>query len=313
MPENRDPAHVRYVGVDVSKAELEIAFEVGTSKTLPRTASRWRAWLESQADQALHVIVEATGGLEHVVLEQCHALGIACSVVNPLRARRFAEAIGKLAKTDPIDAQVLASFGRATRPRPTEPPTPERRRLRSLVERRIDLLRIRTAQKNRLKSPGALVEPIQRHIEWLDQEVKLLEEQIQDAVEADVEMADQARRMKDIKGVGAVTVATLLALLPELRQLDRRAIAALVGLAPFASDSGPRRGDRRIYGGRASVRTVLYMAAMVASRWNPHLKAFADRLRSRRKPTKVLFTAVARKLLVSLNAMVRDDAVWSPT
>ncbi len=135
MPENRDPAHVRYVGVDVSKAELEIAFEIGTSKTLPRRASRWRAWLEPQPDQVLHVIVEATGGLEHVVLEQCHALGVACSVVNPLRVRRFAEAIGKLAKTDPIDARVLASFGRATRPRPTEPLTPERRHLRSTGER----------------------------------------------------------------------------------------------------------------------------------------------------------------------------------
>lgn len=313
MPDNRDPAHVRYVGVDVSKAELEVAFESGTSKTLPNTDSRWRGWLESQSDSALHVIVEATGGFEHSVLEQCHALGVACSVVNPLRARRFAEAIGKLAKTDPIDAQVLASFGRATNPRPTEPPSPERRHLRSLVERRIDLLRIRTAEKNRLKSPGALVEPIQRHIDWLNEEVGLLDQLIQAAVGADAEMARQADKMKEIKGVGAVTVATLLALLPELGQLNRREIAALVGLAPFASDSGPRRGHRRIYGGRASVRTVLYMAAMVASRWNPYLKAFAERLRSRGKPTKVVFTAVARKLLVSLNAMVRDDAVWSPT
>ena len=252
MPENMNSAHVRYVGVDVSKAELEVAFETGPSKTLPNTASRWRAWLESRSDDALHVIVEATGGFEHVVLEQCHPLGVACSVVNPLRARRFAEAIGKLAKTDPIDAQVLASFGRATGPRPSEPPTPERRHLRLLVERRIDLLRIRTAEKNRLKSPEPLREPIQRHIDWLDQEVELLEEQIQEAVEADVEMADQARRMKDIKGVGPVTIATLLALLPELGQLDRRAIAALVGLAPFASDSGPRRGQRSIYGGRAA-------------------------------------------------------------
>ena len=313
MPENLNRAHVRYVGVDVSKAELEIAFEIGTSQTLPRSASRWRRWLESQPDEVLHVIVEATGGLEQLVLEQCHVLGVACSVVNPLRARRFAEAIGKLAKTDPIDAHVLASFGRATRPRPTEPPTPERRHLRLLVERRTDLLRIRTAEKNRLKSPGALEEPIQRHIDWLDQEVLLLEGQIQAAVEAEPDMANQAERMKAIKGVGSVTVATLLALLPELGRLDRREIAALVGLAPFASDSGPRRGHRRIYGGRASVRTVLYMAAMVASRWNPHLKAFADRLRSKGKPTKVVFTAVARKLLVSLNAMVRDDAVWSPT
>ncbi len=312
MTEVRSESHSIYVGVDVSKARLDIAFETGTAKECRRTEGRWGAWLRRQKEpERLHVVVEATAGFEQLVIEGCHAQSIRCSVVNPLKARRFAEACGYMAKTDRVDARMLAAFGRAISPRLAEPISQERRHLRALVDRRNDLLKLRTAEKNRVKAVGALVERIQRHIDWLDAEVAALDAEIASSIQATPTMAEQANKMSAVKGVGSVTVATLLALLPELGQLNRREIAALVGLAPFAHDSGKRSGQRRIYGGRATIRCVLYMAAMVASRCNPELKAFATRLKERGKPIKVVFTAVARKLLVGLNAMVRDDADWN--
>jgi transposase len=259
----------------------------------------------------MHIVVEATGGLESVVAEQCELASVPYSVVNPLRVRQFAKSIGRLAKTDSIDAGVLAAFGQATRPRRSERLSPEKRRLRALVERRRDLILLRTAEKNRLKQADADTrQDIAEHIGWLDAAVTRIDRRIAAAIREQDELRDQSERLQSVKGVGTVTAATLLALLPELGQLDRRQVAALVGLAPFASESGARQGHRRIYGGRAAVRSVLYMAALVAARSNPHFKALHQRLVAAGKPQKVALTAVARKLLTVLNAMQRDQAPW---
>lgn len=304
-----------FIGIDVCKQWLDIAVEAeSNTQRVANTSAAFGDWLTQRgAPNALHVIVEATGGYEGVVAEECHARGVTYSIVNPLNARRFAQATGAFAKTDTVDARVLAAFGRAVPQRPTVRLSPERAHLRELVERRRQLLEQSTAEKNRRKlASAALGESIERHIAWLSAEVAELDAAISAAIAASESLQEHAVRLGSVKGVGAVTVATLLALLPELGTLDRRAIAALVGLAPFANDSGSRRGHRRIYGGRAAVRSVLYMAAMVASRCNPPLRAMYLRLVERGKPTKVAITAVARKLLTILNAMTRDAAPWNP-
>jgi transposase len=303
----------RFVGVDVCKEWLDIAGGEGSAtKRVRRCERTWRRWLHGHSDRdRLHVIVEATGGFEAVVAEVCDAESVTYSIVNPLRVRQFAKATGRLAKTDRVDAEVLSAFGQATRPRPSRPLPPEKARLRALVERRRDLIQLRTAEKNRLpQAPKETRESVQAHIAWLDYAISELDRLVDTALRDVQELHQAAQRMRSIKGVGPVTAATILALLPELGTLDRRQIAALVGLAPFANESGPRRGHRRIYGGRAAVRSVLYMSALVASRSNPTFKAAYQRLIAANKPQKVALTAVARKLLTVLNAMARDGSSW---
>jgi transposase len=302
-----------YVGVDVCKEWLDIADgESSATKRIRRSEATWRRWLQARSDRdRLHVIVEATGGFEAVVAEVCDAQSVTYSIVNPLRVRQFAKATGKLAKTDRVDAEVLSAFGLATRPRPSRPLPPETARLRALVERRRDLIQLRTAEKNRLQqAPAETRQSVQAHIAWLDDAISELDELVDTALNEAEHLHQAAKRMRGIKGVGPVTATTLLALLPELGTLDRRQIAALVGLAPFANESGPRRGHRRIYGGRAAVRSVLYMSALVASRSNPTFRAIYERLIAANKPQKVVLTAVARKLLTVLNAMARDGSSW---
>lgn len=301
----------KYVGVDVCKEWLDVADGGASTKRIRRSEGTWRRWLQERSDQDLHVIVEATGGFEAVVAEVCDALSVTYSVVNPLRVRQFAKATGRLAKTDRVDAEVLSAFGHATRPRPSRPLPPEKARLRALVERRRDLIQLRTAEKNRLsQSPAETRDSVQTHITWLDEAIAELDQLVDNALRDAEQLHQAAQRMRSVKGVGPVTATTLLALLPELGTLDRRQIAALVGLAPFANESGPRRAHRRIYGGRAAVRSVLYMSALVASRSNPAFAALHKRLIAANKPQKVALTAVARKLLTVLNAMARDGSSW---
>ncbi len=313
MTENESIQQQVFVGVDVCKKWLDVAVgELEGVTRIANTASAWTRWLKGQPS-GVHVIVEATGGFEAVVATGCEAAQVTYSIVNPLRVRRYAQACGKWAKTDAIDANVLAAFGRAVPQRPTRPLSRERRELRGLVERRGDLIRIRTAEKNRLAPASPeMAKHVARHIAWLNTEVRKLDRAIAEALKGET-LKSSSRRLQTVKGVGPVTAATLLALLPELGQLERRPIAALVGLAPFANDSGPRRGHRRIYGGRATVRTALYMAAMVAARCNPVFKRMYGRLKDElKKPSKAPLTAVARKLLTVLNAMIRSGTDWSP-
>lgn len=299
-----------FVGVDVSKRYLDICVHgAGDSQRIERTEPALREWLGDQT--ALHLIVEATGGYEQLVADVCDSRGVRYSIVNAARIRHFARATGRLAKNDVIDAAVLAHFGAMVQPAPTVRPSAEVLALRALVERRADLVAQRTAEKNRREHlSGAALQSLERHMDWLDGEIRRLDKDISAELRSDDALRSKADSLQSVPGVGPVVATTLLALLPELGHLDRRAIAALVGLAPWTNESGPRKGPRRLWGGRAAVRTILYMAAVSASRWNPPLKALYDRLLERGKPKKLALIAVARKLLTFLNAIARDQSGW---
>jgi len=300
-----------YVGVDISKRHLDLCVR-GTDNTwrIERTEPALRKWLGEQGGE-LHLVLEATGGYEQLVAGVCESRGVKYSVVNASRVRHFARAAGRLAKNDAIDATVLAHFGAMMRPAPTVRPSAKVLALRALVDRRADLVSQRTAEKNRREHlSGAALQSLDRHMDWLEDEILRLGKDIDAQLRTDDAFRVKADSLQSVPGVGPVVCTTLLALLPELGHLDRRAIAALVGLAPWTRESGPRKGPRRVWGGRAAVRTVFYMAAVSASRWNPPLKALYNRLLERGKPKKVALIAVARKLLTYLNAIARDGSHW---
>jgi transposase len=303
-----------FVGVDVSQDRLDVCLlpggaQAGFSRDR-RGIARLLAWLASQ--QRLLVVVEATGGLERMLTVALAQAGIAIAVVNPRPVRDFARAAGLLAKTDRLDAYALALYGERLRPMPRPPRAAADQALAALVLRRRQLAQEAEAEHNRARRTD---EPLVRssiaaHLSWLAQAVDELERAIEQRLEASPCWRERAALLASVPGVGKVTVATLLGLLPELGQLDRRAVAALVGVAPFARDSGLMRGRRTIWGGRAPVRAVLYMAALVAVRHNPVLRAFYQRLVAAGKAKKLALTAAMRKLLVILNAMLRDRQPW---
>lgn len=208
----RENAAIKFVGVDVCKQWLDIAFEDGSVRRMKRTDAVWRRWLAQVEGDGVHVVVEATGGLEALVANACDARSVTYSIVNPLRVRQFAKATGRLAKTDRIDAQVLAAFGRATRPRASQPLSPERATLRAQVDRRRDLVQMRTAEKNRLEQAAELCrEGIQEHITWLNEAIAKLDDSIARATVGDDNLKAEAAQLRSVKGVGPVTAATLLA------------------------------------------------------------------------------------------------------
>jgi transposase len=259
-----------------------------------------------------HVVMEATGGYERLVADVLRAQGAAVSVVNPRQVRDFAKATGQLAKTDKLDARILAAFGRAVRPRVTLIRCEKEREMQDLLERRRQLVDARTAEKNRHKTASRAVRPsIEAHIKWLDQQITELEREIESRVVEARELDERAQRLEQVPGVGRIVSLSLLLHLPELGALNRKEVAALVGLAPFARDSGGSRGRRAIWGGRAEARSMLFMAANTAVRWNAPLRAFYERLVGAGKPKKAVLAAVARKLIM-LSAMIRDGAVWQP-
>jgi len=300
-----------WVGGDVSKCSVDLAVLDGPSWSVPMTVEALEEVVSQLASRQIHLVVESTGGYEELVLAVFRRAGARVSVVNPKRVRDFARACGQLAKSDPVDARVLAHFGQAMRPRPQQPMDDQTLELRALLDRRHQLVTNRVMEKNRVKlAPPPVREDIRQHISWLTERIKRLDEQLAEMAELP-RFESRARLMRTVPGVGPITVATLLGLCPELGSLDRKRIASLVGLAPFANESGAIKGRRRIYGGRARVRSILYLAAVVASRHNPPLKAFYERLVASGKAKKAAFTAVARKLLTQLNAIVRDGADWS--
>jgi transposase len=253
------------------------------------------------------IVVEATGGYQRLVVDLLFRSGLAVAVVNPSRVRQFARACGLLAKTDRLDAQVLAVFGERVKPRPYEGVSAKERELSGMLVRRRQLEEMLKAEKNRLRTISlGLQSSVKRIIAVLQEEKKRLDEQIEQFVKEQAEWLEGTAILSSAPGVGKVTTATLLADLPELGKLDGKKIAALVGVAPMNHDSGRKRGYRKTKGGRADVRSVLYMATLVACRYNPVIKAQYENLLKRGKEKKVAITACMRKFLVILNAMMRD-------
>jgi len=303
------------VGIDVSKARLDVArSDTPKPQSLPNTPQGHARLAELLADWApALVVLEATGGYERAVASALQRAGLPVAVVNPRQVRAFAQATGRLAKTDALDAAVLAAFGAAVHPEPSAPADPARTALAGLVARRRQLVDMAVQERNRLEHADGLARAgIQRHLGYLAEELAAVDEAIAAAIRASAVLARQAALLESVTGVGARTAAVLLAELPELGCVDRKQIAALVGVAPMNRDSGGLRGQRHIAGGRVSVRCALYMAALVAVRFNPDLRAQYRRLRAAGKPAKVALVAVMHKLAMLLNAIIRDQKPWTP-
>ncbi len=302
-----------FIGIDVAKHQLDVAVRPSGDKwSVANAPDAFGALI--QRLQALHptlIVLEATGGLEAAVVAELAYAGWPVAVVNPKRVREFARASGQLAKTDQLDAEVLAHFAEAIRP-PVRPlPTADNDRLAALVTRRRQVLDMLTAERNRQHTaPGTMRKRIATHITWLEAEVQDLDDELRQFIDQNPTWHATDDLLQSAPGVGPVTAMTLVADLPELGHLDRQAIAALVGVAPMNRDSGSKRGKRRTQGGRAHVRCVLYMAALSASRFNPVIRTFYQRLMQRGKEHKVALTACMRKLLVILNAMVKKHEPW---
>jgi transposase len=305
-----------YAGIDVSKAYLDTATRPGTKPDRdPNDPAGIAALVARLVPLApALVVVEATGGLELPLVAALQVAKIPVAAINPRQARDFAKASGRLAKTDRIDAEALAHFAEAIRPEARPLPTAEVRALDALLARRQQLLAMRLMESNRL---GSCSDPtvragLERHIAWLGAEAADADRLLAEAVKASPAWKEKDELLRSIPGLGPVTSLTLMAALPELGTLDGGKLSALVGLAPFADDSGKRHGSRHVRGGRAVVRRVLYLAALSAVRYNPAMKAFKERLVMRGKKAKVILTAVARKLLVIANAVVRTGRPWEP-
>lgn len=304
-----------FVGIDVAKASLDIAMlPLAQSLSLAYDddgIARILATLRSLG--ACLIVVESTGGYERRIVTALVDAGFRVARVNPRQVRDFARGLGQLAKTDRLDAQLLAQFAQHVQPQPLEKHPEKQAELEQLVTRRRQLIDLRTAERNRreLTTAKAARRSIERVLKVLDQQIDALEAAIAQLIESHDDWRHKADILESAPGVGAVTSSGLIAKLPELGKLDRQQIAALVGLAPFNHDSGKLRGQRSIYGGRESVRAVLYMAAFAARRCNPTIRAFAERLEAAGKPFKVVLTACMRKLLVILNAMIKNKTPWS--
>jgi len=297
-----------FIGVDIAKDWIDVFhLATGRRERIAMTGPALGRFARS-AHGAL-VVFEASGGYERSLAEALVRAGVDHARINPRQAREFARASGRLAKTDRVDAEGLAAMGRALELAPTPVPDASRTRLAALVARRDDLVAMIQSEKNRARQTGDrwTAREIDRLIKVLEKHRATVEAEIEALVAADAELAAQSRRLRAVPGIGPAISAVLIARLPELGQLDRRAIASLAGLAPHADDSGLRRGKRRIWGGRADLRRALYIAGFIASRYDPTIKEFRHRLEAAGKPVKVAITACARKLLTILNAMVRDQ------
>jgi transposase len=303
----------RVAGIDVSKETLDVALLPGAESLQFGNNEGGIDELTKRLKAMDLVVMEATGGYETAVATALVAAGIRVAVVNPRQVRDFAKATGRLAKTDRIDAAVIAVFGVAVEPHILQLPDEDARELQALLVRRSQLVAMRVQETNRLGlMQGAMRKGIKKHIAWLEQEIAKLDIDLTAGLRSSPAWRAKDELLRSLKGIGPITSGTLLVALPELGQLDRRAIAALVGLAPFNCDSGKMRGRRTIYGGRSRIRTLLYMAATTAIRSNPVIRAFYERLKSRGKPHKVAIVACMRKMLTILNAMVRDGTPWTP-
>ncbi len=307
------PQNDPFFGIDISKKKLDTAMWGDTrlwsffndAEGIPQLIS----FLQKKYPAL--VVVEATGGYEKSVVKALQQAKILVALVSPKRVRDFARASGLLAKTDQLDAHNIAHFANALRPRPTPPSTPEQVRLEELLARRRQVVGIIQDEKNRLqKASQEMSDHILAHLAWLDEEEKNLSREIQSLIDHQPEMKAKADLVRTAKGIGPITASSIVAEIPELGLLDRKAIAALVGVAPMNNDSGKKNGKRRTQGGRQPFRCTLYMATLSAIRFNPVIQQFHDRLIAHGKAKKVANVACMRKFVTILNAMVRDNRPW---
>lgn len=306
----------QFIGVDVSKAKLDIAFFDGQSLSID---NREEAIVSELIEQIKNrkgtiVVAEATGGYEDRLVTLLHQHQIAVAVVNPRRVRQFADGIGSDAKTDPIDARVIAFYGQVVKPAPQAAQSEEEKKLKALVERRRQLLDLINQESNRLQQTAdrEIQKYIQQSLDSLKKQAKTIDQRLAKSVQADTANARKVEILQSVKGLGPVAVTTLVAELPELGKLNRGQIAKLVGVAPLNRDSGTFAGKRRTFGGRSYVRRVLYMATLVATRFNPKIKAFYQRLLAQGKPKKLALTAAMRKLLTIVNTLIKNNVLWNP-
>ena len=301
-----------FVGIDVSQVRLDIAVRPGASSSHPHDESAIAAVVEQlRALRPTLIVLEATGGMEIPLTSALATVDLPVVVVNPRQVRDFAKASGRLAKTDALDAQVLAQFAEVMRPQPRPLPDAATRALAALVTRRRQLVEMLTAEKNRLLSAASPIRKrVRVHIAWLERELDQTNAELSEAIRHSPVWRDKDELLQSVPGVGPVLTSTLLASLPELGTLTNKQIAALVGVAPLNRDSGTLRGRRTVWGGRAQVRAVLYMGAIVAARFNPVIRAFYQRLQRTGKAKKVALTACMRKLLTILNAMLKHRTPW---
>lgn len=303
------------IGIDVSKATLDVASRPGNeevSVTNDEPGCRHLVSLFKRMAPKL-IVLEATGGLENLVAGMLVAEGLPVVVINPRQIRDFAKATGKLAKTDRLDAKIIAHFGEAIKPEPRTFKDEESQALTALMTRRRQITDMITAEKNRLSSSHAAVKKdIQETIQWLEKRLKDIEGDLSKVIAENVVWQERRKLLTTCKGIGTVSSSTMLGSLPELGTLNRKEISALVGVCPFNRDSGKMRGKRTIFGGRANVRAVLYMATLSAIRFNPPIKEFYDRLMKAGKLHKVAMVACMRKLLTVLNAMIKTMTPWNP-
>jgi transposase len=304
-----------FVGIDVSKAWLDVA--VHEQKEMFR-ATNEDAGIKELVKRLKKlkptlIVVEPTGGFEMLVVAELSQAGLPVAVVNAKRVRDFAKATGQIAKTDKLDARILAHFAAAVQPEVRSLRSEEEEQLTALLTRRRQVLDMLTVEKNRLVTVRAKIRPdLEAHIHWLSNHLKELDQEMEEFVKGSPIWKEKDTLLQSVPGVGRVTSATMLGMLPELGLLDRQEIAALVGVAPMNCDSGRKQAKRRIYGGRADVRSVLYMATLSAKKHNPFIRTFYERLLRHGKEKKVALTACMRKLLVILNAMLRTNQPWRP-
>ena len=302
-----------YVGIDVSKSRLDVATTPGKEKSQFSNDEDGISKLVNKVktlSPAL-IVLEPTGGLEVNIAGALAAEGLVVAIVNARQIRDFARATGKLAKTDRVDALVMAEFASAVRPESRPLRDEENQRIKAIVSRRCQVLEMLTAEKNRLAVAHRDVKPeILEHIKWLKKKIEETDRDLRHKIEASPIWREKDNLLQSIPGVGDVLSATLLAELPELGKLNRKQIANLIGVAPLNRDSGAMKGKRSVWGGRASVRAVLYMAALVATRYNPVIKVFYQRLLAKGKAKKIALVACMRKLLTILNAVIRQRKAW---
>jgi transposase len=307
-----------YVGIDVSKASLDVAITGNKEvKSFPNGESGFKQiikYLKKEEEIPALTVMEATGSFEKLLAAALVEAGIPVVVVNPRQVRDFARAKGKLAKTDTIDAGILAEFGKQIQPQVRPLSDKQTGEIKALMVRRQQILEMITMENNRLWSAGPRVLPsLQEHLNWLKKEVKDLDKDLEDKIQKSPIWREKDDLLRSVPGVGPVLSLTLLGSLPELGTLNRKQIAALAGVAPLNRDSGKFRGKRTTKGGRTRVRCVLYMATLVATRFNPLIKAYYKHLLEKGKVKKVALTACMRKLLTILNAMIRDRQAWQFT
>jgi transposase len=303
----------KFAGVDVSKATLDFdCLPISAVQQFSNDAQGIGALVSLLKGSGVErIVLEATGGYETAAAVALAAAGLPVVVMNPKRIRDFAKASGILAKTDRIDARVLASFGQVIAPPIRTLPDQTQRELAQLLDRRMQLVTMRAQEKARLSAALAVAKnDIEQHIAWLDKRISTFDDDLNKRLRKEAIWKDKVALLGSVPGIGKVSIFTLLARLPELGMLNRGQIAALVGVAPFNDDSGKRRGQRYIRGGRADVRCILYMATLTAKRCNPAIKLFFDRLIAAGKPFKVAMTACMRKLLTIVNVMMKEQKPW---